>query len=140
MGTASMFRLVTAAVMATSVVSGARGAILQPRDVASAAPSVWVSIDPAGKAHTVTPVVTATQGSTTTTISPPPSTLMATRTYTLSPSGHATTVTGLAPVASATASNGAGVFLACQIYQGADAPFCQPRSGTTVYTGRSYYG
>jgi len=101
--------------------------------------SAWVIVDEAGIAATVSPVTGTTNGGATTTFNPPPATLLATGTYTLLPSGIATTKTGLAPVATATGKGDAGIFLACDKYQGPGGPFCQPEPGTVLYVGYTYY-
>lgn len=120
---------------------GAVAAMARRQEVANQAPSVWVSVDPQGAAHTITPVVTEVSGGKTTTISAPPSSLTKTAVYTLSPSGEAaTTVTAAPPVATAKDSSGEGLFVACDVYQGAGAPFCQPREGSLLNPGKSYYG
>jgi hypothetical protein len=106
--------------------------------VVAPAPSVWVSVGSDGAAHTITPVVTEANGASTT-ISAPPSSLTKTATYTLSPSGQASTLTGAPPVATAKDSSGEGTFVACQVYQGEGAPFCQPREGSLLNPGKSYY-
>lgn len=113
---------------------------LQQREVAHAAPSPWVTVDASGDATTITPTVTTINGAATT-LSPPPESLTKTGTYTLAPASAAvTTSTGLPPVATASSSNGDGAFLACTTYQGADAPFCQPKSGSQLKPGNTYYG
>lgn len=112
---------------------------LQQREVAHAAPSPWVTVDASGIATTITPTVTTINGAATT-VSPPPDSLTKTGTYTLAPASAAvTTSTGLPPVATASSSNGDGAFLACTTYQGADAPFCQPKSGSQLKPGNTYY-
>jgi hypothetical protein len=109
------------------------------RQVVVAAPSPWVTVDPSGAAHTITPIVTTTNGATST-ISPPPDALLTTGTYTMSPGGKASTSVGLAPVATATSTaNPAGAFLACTMYQGLDEPFCSPKRGSLLYPGYTYY-
>ncbi|KAK3934995.1 hypothetical protein QBC46DRAFT_367859 [Diplogelasinospora grovesii] len=109
------------------------------RQVVVAAPSPWVTVDPSGAAHTITPIVTTANGATST-ISPPPDALLTTGTYTMSPSGRASTSVGLAPVATATGTaNPTGAFLACTMYQGLDEPFCSPKRGSLLYPGYTYY-
>ena len=108
----------------------------------AAAPPVWVTVDASGSAHTVTPAVITTQGHLAT-ISDAPASLVSTATYTLSPSGHASTYTGLAPVASATGTNGSpeGVFPACDSNAnvGPVEPFCLPKPGSQLHPGKTYY-
>jgi hypothetical protein len=109
------------------------------RGVQQPSPSAWVSIDSTGKAHTFLPTVTSINGAATT-ISPPPDYLTKFGTYTLTPTGvPVTTLTGVQPVQTALDSSGAGVFLACNIYQGEVAPFCAPRSGSQLNPGKTYY-
>lgn len=123
----------TASALPSEVLVGRQRAVQQP------SPSAWVSVDATGKAYTIQPTVTLFNGAITT-ISPPPESLTKSGTYTLSPTGvGVTTHTGVPPVATATASNGAGVFLACNTDKGADAPFCQPRSGSQLNPGKTYY-
>lgn len=110
------------------------------REVQHAAPSNWVTVDASGHAHTVTPTVTTINGAATT-ISPPPDSLTQVGTYTLAPTSAAvTTSTGLSPVATASSSNGAGTFLACDRNVGVNAPFCQPKAGSQLNPGNTYYG
>lgn len=111
------------------------------REVVHDAPSPWVTVDASGQARTITPTVTSVNGAATT-ISPPPDALTQTVTYTLSPTSAAAaaTSTGPPPVATASSSSGAGAFLACNVYQGVDAPFCQPQSGSQLNPGKTYYG
>lgn len=113
---------------------------------AAPAPVVpWVTVDPLGIARTITPTVFTTDGARTTANQPPDS-LISTATYTLFPGGTdhpdlASTYTGLAPVASAAGTtNDAGTFLACNLGQVSDKPFCQPKRGSVLYPGRTYYG
>ena len=104
------------------------------------APLVWVTVDATGSAQTVRPAVITTEGHLAT-ISNAPSPLLSTATYTLSPSGRASTYTGLAPVASATGTGGslAGVFPACNTEVGPVEPFCLPKSGSELHPGKTYY-
>jgi len=112
----------------------ARGAaVVLPR--AGPAPSVWVTVDNKGNARTVTPVVSGSS-----TVSAPPSYLTQTGTYTLTAGAQTTTVTGLPPVATPTGTGPEGAFLACADYQGPGSPFCQPRRGSPIVQGKSYYG
>ncbi|KAK0640687.1 hypothetical protein B0T16DRAFT_201157 [Cercophora newfieldiana] len=129
------------AVTASAILLGCQPALALPQanEVVPLPVSAWVLVDEAGSAVTMSPVVSTNNGAATT-INPPPSTLMATGTYTLLPSGVATTKTGLAPVATATGKNDAGIFLACTRYQGPGGPFCQPEPGTVLYVGHTYYG
>ena len=113
--------------------------IIEQREVAPAAPSEWVTVDASGSATTITPTVSTVNGAATT-ISPPPDALTKTGTYTLSPTGgQETTSTGLSPIATASSSNGEGAFLACTVYVGVDAPFCQPKAGSQLNPGKTYY-
>jgi hypothetical protein len=131
------------AVAASAVLLGCQPALALPQananEVVPLPVSAWVAVDEAGAAVTVSPVVRTTNGATTT-INPPPGTLMATGTYTLLPSGIAMTRTGLAPVATATGKNDAGIFLACNRYKGPGGAICQPEPGTVLYVGYTYYG
>ncbi|GAB1315409.1 hypothetical protein MFIFM68171_05619 [Madurella fahalii] len=115
-------------------------ALPQVGTTVAAAPRPWVTVDPSGVASTVTPAVITTQGHRATVLEAP-SSLISTATYTISPDGRPSTYTGLAPVAEATGSTEAGVFLACGNDNaiGPDAPFCQPRRGSTLHPGRTYY-
>jgi hypothetical protein len=109
------------------------------REVAQPAPSPWVTVDASGKAATITPTVTTSNG-VASTISPAPDALLKTGTYTLSPtSGAVKTTTGLSPVATASSPKGDGVFFACQVYVSVDRPFCQPQSGSRLNPGKTYY-
>ena len=133
-------RLRQLAVAATFLFHHSQHALALPQAgiTVSAAPPAWVTVDPSGVASTVTPAVITTEGQRATVLEPPAS-LLSTATYTLSPNGHASTYTGLAPVASATGANDAGVFLACTTNQGIDEPFCLPKSGSTLHPGHTYY-
>ena len=108
----------------------------------AAAPIAWVTVDASGSAQTVNPVVITTEGHLAT-ISNAPATLVSTATYTLSPSGHASTYTGLAPVASATGTGGslAGVFPVCDANANVSPiePFCLPKPGSELHPGTTYY-
>jgi hypothetical protein len=144
MARSSRFRQLLAA--ASLLLAGAVSAlptevhIVEQREVAQGAPSPWVTVDASGEATTITPTVTTINGAATT-LSPPPSALTQIGTYTLAPTSAAvTTSTGLSPVATASSSNGEGAFLACTIYQGVDEPFCQPKSGSQLSPGITYYG
>ncbi|KAK0710153.1 hypothetical protein B0T26DRAFT_600575, partial [Lasiosphaeria miniovina] len=106
---------------------------------APAPPVPWVTVNAAGVGQTITPSVVTADGARST-ISQAPDYLLATGTYTLTPSGRVSTYTGLPPVATATGySNDVGAFLACTLNQGYDEPFCQPKSGSTLYPGQTYY-
>ncbi|KXX82745.1 hypothetical protein MMYC01_200837 [Madurella mycetomatis] len=115
-------------------------ALPQAGNTVAGAPRPWVTVDPSGVASTVTPAVITTQGHRATVLEAP-SSLISTATYTISPDGRLSTYTGLPPVAEATGSTEAGVFLACgnENNVGPDAPFCQPRRGSTLHPGRTYY-
>jgi hypothetical protein len=103
---------------------------------------VWVTVDASGSASTITPAVITTEGHKAT-VSPAPSSLLTTATYTLSPAGRASTYTGLAPVASATGTGDsvAGVFPACDSNAdvGPVEPFCLPKAGSELHPGKTYY-
>ncbi len=134
--------LAAANILLTGAVSALPAEVhfVEQREVAHGAPSPWVTVDKSGQATTITPTVTSINGAATT-LSPPPDPLTKTGTYTLAPtSGPVTTSTGLSPVATASSGNGDGAFLACTQYQGVDAPFCQPKSGSQLNPGKSYYG
>lgn len=97
---------------------------------------VWVTVDASGDAQTITPSVSGS-----TTVSAAPAYVTQTSVYTLTTaSGVVRTSTGVAPVATATASSGAGAFYQCGNYLGWDAPFCQPRRGSVLKPGITYYG
>lgn len=102
----------------------------------------WVTVDAAGSAQTITPGIITTHGQLAT-VSDAPSELRSTATYTLSPSGRASTYTGLAPVGSATGAGDspAGVFLACDSNAVVEPvkPFCLPRAGSELHSGKTYY-
>lgn len=98
--------------------------------------NIWVSVDASGNAKTITPSVSASR-----TISGAPEYVTATSVYTLTTaSGIVETSTGMAPVAKATDSSGAGAFVECSNYQGRDSPFCLPRRGSVLKPGDTYYG
>ncbi len=109
----------------------------QPQLEKRAAADIWVTIDGGGAAHTITPVITTTNGATTTLSTAPPD-LYATGTYVLSPSGHETTFTGSPPVAAPTGAGWGGSFMFCDVYQAASS-FCQPKEGSQLTPGKSYY-
>jgi hypothetical protein len=131
------------AMTASAVLLGCQPALAFPQgqdQVINPLPlSAWVVVNEAGIAATFSPIVRTTNGAATTD-NPPPPTLMATATHTLLPSGVATTSTGLAPVATATGKNHAGIFLACDKNQSPGGRFCQPVPGTVMYVGYTYYG
>jgi hypothetical protein len=130
------------AMTASAVLLGCQPALAFPQgqdQVINPLPlSAWVVVNEAGIAATFSPIVRTTNGAATTD-NPPPPTLMATATHTLLPSGVATTSTGLAPVATATGKNHAGIFLACDKNQSPGGRFCQPVPGTVMYVGYTYY-
>ncbi|KAJ0108343.1 hypothetical protein J7T55_005320 [Diaporthe amygdali] len=96
---------------------------------------VWVTVDASGDAQTITPSVSGS-----TTVSEAPAYVTQTSVYTLTTaSGVVRTSTGIAPVATATASSGAGAFYQCGNYLSWDAPFCQPRRGSVLKPGITYY-
>ncbi|ROV94082.1 hypothetical protein VMCG_08260 [Cytospora schulzeri] len=98
--------------------------------------NVWVTIDASGGASTITPSVSSASK----TISGAPEYVTATSVYIMTTaSGIIQTSTGMAPVATATASSGAGAFVACSNYQGWDEPFCLPRRGSVLKPGVTYY-
>ena len=103
--------------------------------------SAWVTIDSAGTASTVTPRISVNNGQTTT-VSAPPADVTATGIHTLTISGTTTTSTGLYPVATAGRDGhfgSEGAFLACDVNQGTIAPFCLPKTGSTLNPGLTYY-
>lgn len=115
-------------------------ALPQAHETVQPAPSPWVTVNGAGVGLTLTPHLITADGATSTQNPPPPS-LTSQATYTVSPNGRVSTYTGIAPVATATATGGnsAGAFLACTQYRSAIAPFCQPYSGAILYQGFTYY-
>ncbi|KAK4185773.1 hypothetical protein QBC35DRAFT_388790 [Podospora australis] len=120
-------------------------AVALPQQIATTAapaPLPWVTVNPSGSATTITPQVITTEGHIST-VSQAPGELLSTVTYTFSSTdngGGTSTYTGLAPVAQPTdITEPGGVFLACHSDKGNDAPFCLPRSGTTLVAGKSYY-
>ena len=117
-------------------------ALPQAGTTADPAPVAWVTVDAAGSAETVTPRVITTQGHRAT-LDEAPVSIRSTATYTLSPSGRPSTYTGLAPVASATGTDGslAGVFPACdaEANVGPVEPFCLPKAGSQLHPGKTYY-
>lgn len=97
--------------------------------------NVWVTVDASGDAQTITPAVSGTK-----TISGAPEYVTQTSVYTMTTAeGVVRTSTGMAPVATATAISGAGAFFQCGNFQGLDAPFCQPRRGSVLRPGDTYY-
>ncbi|KAI3391148.1 hypothetical protein diail_7815, partial [Diaporthe ilicicola] len=97
--------------------------------------NIWVTVDAGGDAQTITPSVSGTR-----TVSGAPEYVTQTSVYTLTTaSGMVRTTTGMAPVATAMASSGAGAFYKCGNFQGSDAPFCQPRRGSVLRPGNTYY-
>jgi hypothetical protein len=114
-------------------------ALPQVNEVVPPPASAWVTVDNSGVPVTIHPVVMTTNGAVTT-ASPPPAYLLSTATYTMLPSGLASTKTGLPPVATASGPDEEGNFLACTKYQGPGGPFCQPEPGTLLYPGSTYYG
>jgi len=132
------------AVTASAILLGCQPALALPQanEVVPLPASAWVTVNEAGAGVTMSPIVNIKDG-VTTTVNAPPSTLMATGTYTLLPSGLATTRTGLAPVATATGTgvnDTAGFFLACTRYKGPGGAICQPEPGTVLFVGYTYYG
>lgn len=97
---------------------------------------IWVTVDANGDAETITPSISGTR-----TVSGAPEYVTQTLVYALTTAeGMVQTSTGMAPVATATARSGAGAFFQCRNYLGWDAPFCQPRRGSMLRPGNTYYG
>lgn len=97
---------------------------------------IWVTVDADGEARTITPSTSGTS-----TVSGAPEYVTQTSVYALTTGyGMVQTTTDIAPVATATASSGAGAFFQCRNYRGTDAPFCQPRRGSVLRPGNTYYG
>jgi len=97
---------------------------------------IWVTVDANGDAETITPSISGTR-----TVSGAPEYVTQTSVYALTTAeGMVQTSTGMAPVATATARSGAGAFFQCRNYLGWDAPFCQPRRGSMLRPGNTYYG
>ncbi|KAF3006173.1 hypothetical protein E8E14_008734 [Neopestalotiopsis sp. 37M] len=97
----------------------------------------WVTVDDSGTASTVTPYVTTVDG-VTSTVSAAPNDITGT-VFTQTSYGKITTSTGSAPIATATATDGAGSFGVCNNKDGADAPWCSPNDGSNLYPGTTYY-
>ncbi|KAI4600951.1 hypothetical protein KJ359_013114 [Pestalotiopsis sp. 9143b] len=97
----------------------------------------WVTVDDDGTAHTVTPYVTTVDGATST-VSAAPNDITGT-VFTQTSYGKITTSTGSAPIATATAKDGAGSFAVCSNKDGTDAPWCSPNDGASLYPGTTYY-
>ncbi|KAK1828035.1 hypothetical protein QBC39DRAFT_313809 [Podospora conica] len=99
-------------------------------------PRPWITLSPLGLPQTFTPTIHSS-----TTLYPPPPSLLAVAPHTLRPSPGLTTIyTGIPPIATATSpSSPAGAFLACTDYQSATAPFCAPLPGTLLHQGATYY-
>ncbi|KAG8159394.1 hypothetical protein KVR01_011055 [Diaporthe batatas] len=96
---------------------------------------IWVTVDTNGDAQTITPSMSGTR-----TISGAPEYVTQTSVYALTTAeGMVQTSTGMAPVATATAPSGAGAFFQCRNLLGLDAPFCQPRRGSLLRPGNTYY-
>lgn len=113
-------------------------ALPQATNVVGPPPKPWVTVDTHGVGITIVPEVATVNGAVTTHNAPPAS-LLVTATHTISPSGRASTYTGLAPVQTVAGPDDAGTFLACTDYQSSIAPFCQPRDGAIMYPGENYY-
>lgn len=104
------------------------------------ATAAWVTVDTSGVPATVTPVVTADEDGTATTISAVPNELTAT-VVTRTEYAEVTTSTGTAaPGPTATDKDGAGSFLVCENPDGLYVPFCQPTQNSSLYPGTTYYG
>jgi hypothetical protein len=126
--------LATAALLA----GGANAAALDKR----ANPTdIWVSVDGDGKPSTVTPVATTVSG-TPTVLSGAPNEITGT-VFTVTSMGAVRTSTGITPLVTATAANGAGAFARCFNKDGSNGvvvPFCTPGNGSTLFVDRTYYG
>lgn len=97
---------------------------------------IWVTVDGNGNAQTITPSTSGTR-----TVSGAPEYVTQTSVYALTTAeGMVQTTTDIAPVATPTASSGAGAFFQCRNHLGLDAPFCQPRRGSVLRPGSTYYG
>jgi hypothetical protein len=111
---------------------------VRPRETATTdSLTPWVTVADDGTRKTVTPVLTTISG-TATVISGAPNDLTAT-VFTTTNNGQVSTSTGTAPLATATASDGAGSFLKCSNKDGTLAPWCLPTDGGSLYPGTTYY-
>lgn len=128
-----LFRPVLLALAACLCTCASSAAELAPRHNPR---KIWVTVDANGDARTITPSVSGTR-----TVSGAPEYVTQTSVYALTTAeGMVQTTTDMAPVATATASSGAGAFFQCRNYRGQDAPFCQPRRGSVLRPGNTYYG
>ena len=99
----------------------------------------WVTIDPSGTPHTLHPSVTTSNGAVST-ISGAPY-LLTGSVFTVSSDAEVTTSTGSPPPPEASATDGAnGLFAVCHNRVGKDGPFCEPRAGSDLSVGRTYFG
>lgn len=117
-------------------------ALAARQQTATPLPPPWITVDAAGSARTISPVLTVTDG-TTSTISPPPAELTRVQTWRMSTDGVAITTATRAPIATATppsgSGGGGGAMLKCQHYVGPDAPFCVPYRRSLLNPGTTYY-
>lgn len=133
-------RLLTAATLLVGAAHAVPAPAVTPALALRAeATDAWVSVDKTGLPSTVTPVVTVSDG-TTTTLSAIPTELTATL-LTRTEYGELTTSTGTsAAEPTATNKKGAGSFLVCSNSDGDYAPFCEPAKNSSLYVGTTYYG
>lgn len=134
-------KLLTAVTVLADVVQAipAPAAITLALEARAEPTDAWVSVDKTGQPTTVTPVVTVSDG-TSTTVSAIPTALTAT-VLTRTAYGELTTSSGTA-AAAPTASNkkGKGAFLVCSNTDGDYAPFCEPAKNSSLYPGTTYFG
>ncbi|KAH8197590.1 hypothetical protein TruAng_008222 [Truncatella angustata] len=133
-----MLRTTSLAAIAFLATTGSCTPHIWARDTTTTSLTQWVSVDDNGTAHTVTPYVTTISGAATT-VSAAPYDITGT-VFTQTNYGKVTTSTGTTPnAATATATSGAGSFKKCNNKDGANAPFCWPKGGSTLNPGLTYY-
>ena len=99
----------------------------------------WVTIDASGTPHTLAPSVTTENGAVRTLSGAPY--LLTGSVFTISSDSTVSTSTGSPPPPQATATSGAGgQFAVCHNRVGKDGPFCEPKAGSDLSLGRTYYG
>ncbi|OLN91647.1 hypothetical protein CCHL11_06639 [Colletotrichum chlorophyti] len=134
-------RLVVSALAAASLFLAtptSAAAIINPRQGPGRVHD-WITVDSSGHAHTFTPSVVTSNGALAT-LNPPPYSLTGTVFTVTVTNGGLTTSTGNPPPPQASNTKGmGGVFSVCNNRVGEDGPFCQPRRGSTLRVGTTYY-
>ncbi|KAF4841378.1 hypothetical protein CGCSCA4_v009566 [Colletotrichum siamense] len=131
-------RLLLSALAATTLLATSSAVAIEARQGPGPV-NEWITVDEEGQPKTITPSVVTSNGARTT-LSPPPYSLTGSVFTVTATNGALTTSTGVPPPPQASNTLGfGGVFSVCNNNPGTDAPFCQPRRGSTLHVETTYY-